>query len=622
MSQLVGNIVIKVQKKHPDIPAEEIARSLAVIAGSVILAIGLTRTGWIVEWISLPAITAFMTGSAITIAAGQVPNLLGIPNINTRGAGYRVIIDTLKGLPNAKLDAALGMTALFLLYGIRMVFSYLTKKQPQRKKLWFFLSTLRIAFVLLLYILISWTITRGVKDPKKARIKILGTVPRGFKHAGAPTMNARTISAFASDLPATIIVLLIEHIAISKSFGRINNYTINPSQELIAIGFSNILGPFLGAYPQTGSFSRTAIKSKAGVRTPLAGIFTAILVLLALYALTSMFYYIPSSALAAIIIHAVGDLITPPKTVYQFWEVSPVEVPVFFLGVFVSIFSNIENGIYATMGASAGIILFRFSKARGRFLGRAKVHNVRGATNVTGDEKTGGIDDISGHNDADSTAGHGSREIWLPLDRSDGLNPEIGLETPKPGIFVFGFDDGFNYPNSQHYFNTFTDFIFKHTRRTTTDTYAKLGDRPWNDPGKHMSTFFVLRDLPSPFPLVLTLQINSILIHSLQDLAAVRQSSSTPTSPSSKPSSSTSRLSTKSTSRRFKTSSTSAINSIVTPLHQPSRGTLPTSDLHGHVAPSPPPASDTRSTILSRVDGGASLPLVAPTSSIISRKPN
>lgn len=180
MSQLVGNIVIKVQAKHPDIPAEEIARSLAVIAGCVILAIGLTRTGWIVEWISLPAITAFMTGSAITIAAGQVPNLLGIPNINTRGPGYRVIIDTLKGLPNARIDAALGMTALVMLYGIRMIFSYLTKKQPQRKKLWFFLSTLRIAFVLLLYILISWTMTKNVNgNAKKARIKILGTVPRG-----------------------------------------------------------------------------------------------------------------------------------------------------------------------------------------------------------------------------------------------------------------------------------------------------------------------------------------------------------------------------------------------------------------------------------------------------------
>jgi sodium-independent sulfate anion transporter 11 len=289
-------------------------------------------------------------------------------------------------------------------------------------------------------------------------------------------MRAKTISAYASDLPAAIIVLLIEHIAISKSFGRINNYTINPSQELVAIGFTNVFGPFLGGYPATGSFSRTAIKSKAGVRTPLAGIVTAVVVLLALYALTSVFFYIPMSSLAAVIIHAVGDLITPPSTVYQFWEVSPIEVPVFFLGVFVSIFTNIENGIYATVASSAAIIFYRFSKARGRFLGRASVHTVAGSTSYsTEDSKSpNGIDSIVTSSEAPHASGS-SRDVFLPLDRHDRSNPDVKLVSPQPGVFIYSFEDGFNYPNSQHYFEYFTEFIFKETRRTTGDTYAKLG---------------------------------------------------------------------------------------------------------------------------------------------------
>src|SRR4051812_28087779 len=100
----------------------------------------------------------------------------------------------------------------------------------------------------------------------------------GFQHAAVPVVNTKIASGLVSYLPATVIVLLIEHIAISKSFGRVNNYTINPSQEMVAIGVTNVLGPFLGAYPATGSFSRTAIKSKAGVRTPFAGVITAIVV--------------------------------------------------------------------------------------------------------------------------------------------------------------------------------------------------------------------------------------------------------------------------------------------------------------------------------------------------------
>ena len=48
--------------------------------------------------------------------------------------------------------------------------------------------------------------------------------PAGFQHAGVPNINAELLGALAPDMPATIIVLIIEHIAISKSFGRINNY--------------------------------------------------------------------------------------------------------------------------------------------------------------------------------------------------------------------------------------------------------------------------------------------------------------------------------------------------------------------------------------------------------------
>lgn len=85
------------------------------------------------------------------------------------------------------------------------------------------------------------------------------------------------------------------------------------------MGVTNVLTPFFGGYPATGSFSRTAIKSKAGVRTPIAGWITGIVVIIALFALTDAFYYIPNAALAAVIIHAVGDLIASPRQVFQYW---------------------------------------------------------------------------------------------------------------------------------------------------------------------------------------------------------------------------------------------------------------------------------------------------------------
>lgn len=180
MSTIVGNIVIRVQEDYPDeFAADQIARGLAVISGAVLLFLGLIRAGFLVEFIPLIAIASFMTGAAISIASGQVPALMGISGVNTRDATYLVIINTLKGLPRTKLDAAMGLTALFFLYFVKWFCNFMSKKQPNNKKIWFFVSTLRMAFVVLLYILVSWLANRGIKDPKKAKFKILGHVPSG-----------------------------------------------------------------------------------------------------------------------------------------------------------------------------------------------------------------------------------------------------------------------------------------------------------------------------------------------------------------------------------------------------------------------------------------------------------
>ncbi|KAI9770278.1 MAG: Sulfate permease 2 [Geoglossum simile] len=521
MSTLVGNIISKINdNRDPIIPPPIIASALAVICGSIVLFIGLIRCGWIVDFIPLTAISAFMTGSAINIAVGQVPNLMGITGFNTRDSTYKVVINILKHLGRTKIDAAIGLTALTMLYLIRSFCKYMSKKQPNRRRMWFIVSTLRTAFVILLYVLISWLVNRKVKKASKERFKNLGTVPRGFKHAGAPVITGEIIKTFTSELPAAVIVLLIEHIAISKSFGRINNYTINPSQELIAIGFTNILGPFLGAYPATGSFSRTAIKSKAGVRTPFAGVITAILVLLAIYALPRVFFFIPSAGLSAVIIHAVGDLITPPDTVYRFWRVSPPEVFIFFAGVIVTVFTSIENGIYVTISLSAAVLLFRVAKARGRFLGKVVIHSVVGDQHLNSDGKHGGVGD--GPEDFDSTTE--ARNMFLPIDHQDGSNPEIDVRSPYPGIFIYRFSEGFNFPNANNYLDYLTEYIFKYTRRTTLDTYGKLGDRPWNDPGPRRGKAINMEDnRPILRAVILDFSsVNNVDISSVQNLIDVR----------------------------------------------------------------------------------------------------
>lgn len=186
-----------------------------------------------------------------------------------------------------------------------------------------------------------------------------------------------------------------------------------------------------------------------------------------------MFYYISSANLAAVIIHAVGDLVTSPKVVAQFWTVSPIEFLIFWIGVIVTIFTSIENGIYATVGASAAVMLFRIAKARGRFLGQVPI----GTLKVEGSEFAQ------------------ARNVYVALDHSDGTNPDIVPISPPKGIFIYRFSEGyissncylanirFLYPNANRYTEHMVGQIFAETRPGCLNPYGSLGERPWNDHG-------------------------------------------------------------------------------------------------------------------------------------------
>ncbi|KAG6813355.1 hypothetical protein H0H92_011903 [Tricholoma furcatifolium] len=435
MSLTVSQVIGHVQAAHPnEWSGPTIATALAFITGFIVLGIGLLRLGWLVEFIPAPAVSGFMTGSAINIAAGQVPGLMGITGFNTRAATYEVIINTLKGLPRTTLDAAWGLTGLFAL-------------------------VLRNAFVILILTIAAWLYCRHREVKGKYPIKILETVPSGFKAIGQPHVDRKILSALAPEIPVATIILLLEHIAISKSFGRVNGYKINPNQELIAIGVTNTIGSCFGAYPATGSFSRSALKSKSGVRTPAAGIITAIVVIVALYGLTPAFYWIPTAGLSAVIIHAVADLVASPSQVYSFWRVSPLEFVIWAAAVLVTVFSTIEDGIYTSICASLALLLIRLAHPRGSFLGRVRLTK-----------------------DSASSKGSESRDVFVPFSKKS-INSHVKITPPSPGVIVYRFEESYLYPNCSLVNDALVDYVKANMQRGKDMSNIKPGDRPWNDPG-------------------------------------------------------------------------------------------------------------------------------------------
>jgi sodium-independent sulfate anion transporter 11 len=133
---------------------------------------------------------------------------------------------------------------------------------------------------------------------------------------------------------------------------------------------------------------------------------------------------------------------------------------IFFAGVLVTIFSNIENGIYVSIGLAAGLLLFRLAKADGSFLGKVRTYTV----------------DLNDRLDAKTDYGSkDEKTVFIPFGHQDGSNPSVSAQSPYPGVIIYRFSEGFTYANQTRYLEKLTQQVFAETRRTEQGNYARLG---------------------------------------------------------------------------------------------------------------------------------------------------
>ena len=525
MSLEVSKIIDRIQDKYPGIySAPEIGTTVALLCGAITLAVGLLRLGFLVELIPLPAVMAFTTGSAFNIITSQLPGLMGFSDlVNTHEAPYLIVIHFLQNLKHTKVDAAFGLVGLFILYIWKFTAQHMIDRYPQKALIWTYVLNVRTAIVIIFSTLISFLIIRH--DKEHSPFAVTGFIESGLHNIGVFTPPNQLASRIAPDLPVATIVLVLEHISIAKSFGRVHDYKINPNQEFIAIGVTNLVGTFFHAYPATGSFSRTALASKCGVKTPFASVFAGFCVLIAIYCFTSAFYYIPKATLCAIIIHAVSDLMASYKSTLRLFLVQPLDCAIFLIGVLIAVFSSIENGIYFAMCASAALIIWRMCWTNGVFMGRIKVVQLVNPTIIkesdskNKNELNNNLNDRSFSNSGllsmpDSFMSVGScnkgaygEDVktvntddgtsisymyrWVPMNKKSMfnlnfnnssnvhtryINDNVCVQPPPPGIVVYRMSESFIYPNSSAQVEHILDYVKNNFHSSKDANYAT-----WNN---------------------------------------------------------------------------------------------------------------------------------------------
>ena len=318
-----------------------IAILLALLVGSIQLLMGVFRLGFIVNFLSRPVITGFTSAVALTIGMNQFRNLLGVDFIQSDQI-HILLEDIFDKIDQYNFHTSLiGLIACSIIIGLRKVH----KKIPSA------------IVVVALGIVIMQLFGKQLVN-----VAIVKDIPSGLPTFSFPEIDFYLVKELMPIALTLVMVGYLETISIGKQLeSKQDEYRIRPNQELIALGLGNIVGSFFKSYPTTSSFSRSAINAEAGGTTGISAFVSVILVILTLLFLTPVFYYLPKTILAAIIIVAVFNLISVREAAHLF-KANNLDFWLLLATFIATLVFGIEYGIIAGVGLSLIILIFRTSR--------------------------------------------------------------------------------------------------------------------------------------------------------------------------------------------------------------------------------------------------------------------
>ena len=268
---------------------------LSLLSGIFQCLFGLARFAWILNLVSAPVLTGFTQAAALLIIGAQLHTLMGL-----QGTWHWSL-----GLANVNApSAAFGLgTLAFLILG-----KHWAPKAP----------TLMVAIVATgaISVASNFAASGGA---------VVGALPSGFPGFYWPTLPPlQTLGALV--LPAMVVALVsfLETAASAKVDNQRAGKLWDGDQDLIAQGLAKIASGFVGSFPTSSSFARSAINLYAGAKTGWATLVSILAVMVVLLWLTPALYHIPSAALAGVVIAAIIGLVKPWELV-RLWRVFPVE---------------------------------------------------------------------------------------------------------------------------------------------------------------------------------------------------------------------------------------------------------------------------------------------------------
>lgn len=371
---------------------------VSLLAGIIQIALSIFKLGFLVNFLSHPVISGFTSAAAFIIIFSQLKYVLGVEP--ERGSN---IIQTISGLitklPETNLVAlGIGTTSLVIILIIKKI------KKTIPGALFVVLAGIALVYF-----------TRLDQEG----LDIVGSVPSGLPSFAILDYSYADMKMVLPLAMVVCVISFIESLAIAKTLAaKHGSFDINADKELLALGLAKVGGAFFQAFPNTGSFSRSAVNEEAGAKSGLASIFAGLFIALTLLFFTGFFYYLPKAVLGAIVISAVFNLIDLKEAKHLF-KTHRGDFFVLLVTFLLTLLLGVQQGVFAGIVLSLLILISKVSKPHYAILGEL-----------------------------------GDSQIYKNVDR---------FETAKTNDhrLIFRYDDDIYFGNAQHFFDTVIGEISK-----------------------------------------------------------------------------------------------------------------------------------------------------------------
>ena len=301
----------------------------ALLTGGMLLAARLARLGFLANFLSRTVLVGFLTGVGIQVAAGQLPDMLGVtaPGRQT----LPKLVNTVRALPHLRwADVAVSIAVIVVVVAAR----WINRRIPG------------LLIAVIIAIIVSWA-----ADLARHGVAVIGSIPRGLPSLGLPALGWHDAAALLGVALSMFVVILAQSAATSRAYAVKYEEPFSEDTDLVGLGAANAAAAFSGTFVVNGSPTKAQIVDSAGGRSQLSQLTASAVVLIVLVLLTGPLRYLPDAALAAVVFLIAVELVDV-KGMRRILAVRKHEFAVALLTAAAVVVLGVEYGIVLAIIAS------------------------------------------------------------------------------------------------------------------------------------------------------------------------------------------------------------------------------------------------------------------------------